>query len=232
MAFNKSELASGEYVIFHARAHWKVLVAPVLVAVAALAGFCLLWVYVIPGSSSNNWLRWAAGIIALGVILIWTVAPFVRWACRTDTLTNYRLISREGVFNREGRDIPMDRVHAVSYRQNLIERFLGAGTLHVQTAAQQSDVALDDVAHVKRRQLQINEQLLNRDFEAVAPDSQASRQVEDASGRFDRPDVGGTKAAPTRRGATPPTPTATTATAGAVAAEAQADGIDQPEDQN
>ncbi|MDR1117733.1 MAG: PH domain-containing protein [Bifidobacteriaceae bacterium] len=184
MAFNPSELAAGEYVVFHARAHWKVLVAPVLVLLVAVAGFALLWAY-IPDRPGWDWARWTAGGVALIAVAVWTVAPFVRWACKTDTLTNYRLISREGVFAREGRDIPMDRVHAVSYRQGLIERLLGAGTLHVQTAAQQSDVALDDVAHVKRRQLQINEQLLNRDFEAVEPDTAAGRAAEDASDRFD-----------------------------------------------
>jgi uncharacterized membrane protein YdbT with pleckstrin-like domain len=185
MAFNPSELAAGEYVVFHARAHWKTLVAPVLVLLVAVAGFALLDSYVIPDQAGWRWARWAVGGLAAIALAVGTVAPFVRWACRTDTLTNYRLISREGVFRREGRDIPMDRVHAVSYQQSLIERLLGAGTLHVQTAAQQSDVALDDVAHVKRRQLQINEQLLDKDFGAVAPDSADGREAEDASGRFD-----------------------------------------------
>jgi membrane protein YdbS with pleckstrin-like domain len=184
MGFNQSELAAGEYVVFHARAHWKVLVAPVLVLLVAAAGFAGCWIYVIPDGAGWHWARWAVGAVALAAIAVWTAAPLIRWACKTDTLTNYRLISREGVFRREGRDIPMDRVHAVSYHQGLIERFLGAGTLNVQTAAQQSDVSLDDVAHVKRRQLQINEQLLNRDFPAVGPDTAEGQDAEDASGRF------------------------------------------------
>ncbi|MDR2453905.1 MAG: PH domain-containing protein [Bifidobacteriaceae bacterium] len=191
MAFNQSELAAGEYVVFHARAHWKVLVAPVLVFLVAIAGWGLLWAYAISADPGWRWARWTVAGLALIAVAVWTAAPLVRWACRTDTLTNYRLISREGVFKREGRDIPMDRVHAVSYQQSLIERLLGAGTLHVQTAAQQSDVALDDVAHVKRRQLQINEQLLDRDFTAVAPDSADGRAAEDASGRFDQDDAAG-----------------------------------------
>ncbi|MDR3359919.1 MAG: hypothetical protein LBO20_04595, partial [Bifidobacteriaceae bacterium] len=95
MAFNPSELAAGEYVVFHARAHWKVLVAPVLVLAVALSGFAVLWVYVIPDEPDWRWARWAAGVIAAAAIVIWTLAPLVRWACKTDTLTNYRLISRE-----------------------------------------------------------------------------------------------------------------------------------------
>ncbi|MDR2380479.1 MAG: PH domain-containing protein [Bifidobacteriaceae bacterium] len=190
MSFNQSELAAGEYVVFHARAHWKVLVAPVLVLAVVACGAVLLDIYVIPAEPGWTWARWTVGGLATLAEVIWTLAPVVRWACRTDTLTNYRLISREGVFQREGRDIPMDRVHAVSYQQSFIERLLGAGTLHVQTAAQQSDVALDDVAHVKRRQLQINEQLLNRDFPSVEPDSAADQATEEESGRFADPGAG------------------------------------------
>ncbi|MDR1824615.1 MAG: PH domain-containing protein [Bifidobacteriaceae bacterium] len=184
MAFSKKELAVEEYVIFHARAHWKTLVAPFLVLAAAVAGYLVCYLVLIPERESYNWLRWAVLAVALLVIVIWFVAPMIRWACRTDTLTNYRLISREGVFKREGRDIPMDRVHAVNYNQTFLERILGAGTLVVQTAAHTGDTELEDVAHVKRRQLQINEQLLNRDFAAVEPDSRGGRAAEAAQGRF------------------------------------------------
>ncbi|MDR1799814.1 MAG: PH domain-containing protein [Bifidobacteriaceae bacterium] len=184
MPFSKKELAVEEYVVFHARAHWKTLVAPFLVLAAAIAGTLVCYLVLIPERESFNWLRWAVLGLAVLVIAIWFIAPLIRWACRTDTLTNYRLISREGVFKREGRDIPMDRVHAVNYTQTFLERILGAGTLIVQTAAQTGDVNLDDVAKVKRRQLQINEQLLNRDFESVAPDSRSGRAAEAAQGRF------------------------------------------------
>jgi uncharacterized membrane protein YdbT with pleckstrin-like domain len=163
-------LARGEYVIFHAHAHWKVLVAPVVVLLACAAGV-YVWFTLAPGSIRRTWTDWAVVIVASLVVIIWTIAPFIRWASRTDTLTNYRLISRDGVFTRRGRDIPMDRVHAVTYERTLLERLLGAGTLTVQTAADASDVVLEDVAHVEKRQLQIQEQLLNVDFPDVRPDS-------------------------------------------------------------
>jgi membrane protein YdbS with pleckstrin-like domain len=162
-------LAHGEFVIFHARSHWKVLVLPFLVVVIAVAAaLAILWA--IPDASRKPWMTAAVAGVAALVIVVFALPPFIRWLARTDTLTNYRLISREGVFRRVGRDIPMDRVHAVSYDKTLLERFLGAGTLTVQTAADASDVVLEDVAHVERRALQIQEELLDVDFPDVAPD--------------------------------------------------------------
>jgi uncharacterized membrane protein YdbT with pleckstrin-like domain len=163
-------LAHGEYVIFHAHSHWKVLLAPTLVIVLCVAAVGAWF-----GFAPKNWQVTAANAAVAGVALliavIWGVAPYIRWACRTDTLTNYRLISREGVFRRSGRDIPMDRVHAVTYDRTFLERLLGAGTLTVQTAAGDADVVLEDVAHVEKRQLQIQEELLGVDFPGVDPDA-------------------------------------------------------------
>src|SRR5665648_1277578 len=69
------------------------------------------------------------------LILVFSIWPIIVWLASTDTLTTRRLISRRGVFSREGKDIPIDRVQSVSYRRTLLERMLGCGTLVVQTPA-------------------------------------------------------------------------------------------------
>jgi uncharacterized membrane protein YdbT with pleckstrin-like domain len=163
-------LAHGEFVIFHTHSHWKVLVVPTLVFALCIGGVGS-WLAFTPESWRKPWATWAIAAIALIVALIWAFAPWIRWLARTDTLTNLRLISKEGVFTRKSRDIPMDRVHAVTSDRTLIERILGAGTLTVQTAAGDADVVLEDVAHVERRQLQIEEQTLGIDFPEVEPDA-------------------------------------------------------------
>src|SRR5690606_1566242 len=83
----------------------------------------------------------------------------------TDTLTTKRLISREGVITRTGRDIPIDRVNAVNYERRLIDRIFGCGTLVVQTAGTESDVELHDVAHIERRLIQIQQILVDEQTE-------------------------------------------------------------------
>jgi uncharacterized membrane protein YdbT with pleckstrin-like domain len=169
MAPSTHDLARGEYVIFHAHSHWKVLTLPVLVFLVC-AGGVGAWFALTTPATRPQWLTWLIIAAASIIVIIWAVAPFIRWATRTDTLTNHRLISREGVFNRRGRDIPISRVHAITYERTFLERILGAGTLIVQTAADSSDVVLEDVARVKRRHLQIQEELLGIDFPDVEPD--------------------------------------------------------------
>src|SRR5665648_891401 len=79
--------------------------------------------------------RWTIVAVAGLLILVFSIWPIIVWLASTDTLTTRRLISRRGVFSREGKDIPIDRVQSVSYRRTLLERMLGCGTLVVQTPA-------------------------------------------------------------------------------------------------
>src|SRR5690606_19517333 len=103
----------------------------------------------------------------------------------TDTLTTKRLISREGVITRTGRDIPIDRVNAVNYERRLIDRIFGCGTLVVQTAGTESDVELHDVAHIEKRLIQIQQILVDEQTEEdrrvraiVAEETRRSRSTE------------------------------------------------------
>ncbi|MDR0627574.1 MAG: hypothetical protein LBG11_10040, partial [Bifidobacteriaceae bacterium] len=64
MGFNPSELAAGEYVVFHTRAHWKVLVAPVLVLIVAVICWVVFWTVVIPEDKGWAWARWTVSALA------------------------------------------------------------------------------------------------------------------------------------------------------------------------
>lgn len=160
----QSLLASNERVIFEAHSHWKNIFVPVLVTVVvtALAVLALVqWV-----DPDQTALRWAVVAVAALLVLVLGLWPIVVWLASTDTLTTRRLISRRGVFSREGKDIPIDRVQSVSYRRTLLERMLGCGTLVVQTAGETSDVELADVAHIERRLMQVQELILDDEIPA------------------------------------------------------------------
>lgn len=155
----ESLLASNERVIFEAHSHWKNIFFPVLftVAVTAVAVFALVqWV-----DEDQTLLRWAVVAVAALLVLVFGLWPIIVWLASTDTLTTRRLISRRGVFSREGKDIPIDRVQSVSYRRTLLERMLGCGTLVVQTAGETSDIELTDVAHIEKRLMQVQELILD-----------------------------------------------------------------------
>lgn len=168
----RSLLAEGEQVVFSAHSHWKNLVGPVLVTLLAAAAVTSLVVVLVPDPAAV-WQRWVIIGLGLVVVLVFALWPFLVWLASTDTLTTQRLISRRGVLTREGKDIPIDRVHSVSYRQSVLDRVLGCGTLVVQTAAHDSDVELYDVARIERRILQMQEVVLDEQIPAEghgAPD--------------------------------------------------------------
>jgi uncharacterized membrane protein YdbT with pleckstrin-like domain len=72
----------------------------------------------------------------------------VRWRTTHFVVTDRRVLVREGVFTRQGMDIPLKRISSVQFRQGLWERMFGAGTLVVES---DSDEALefDDVPGVR-----------------------------------------------------------------------------------
>jgi uncharacterized membrane protein YdbT with pleckstrin-like domain len=162
----KSLLATGETEIFTAHSHWKNIFLPVLITAVVAAAVTFALLELVPSPEDQAWQRWA--VVAVGglVVLVFGVWPLIVWLASTDTLTTRRLISRRGVFSREGREIPIDRVHSVSYRRSVLDRVLGSGTLVVQTAGTDSDVELDDVAHIERRILQIQEIILEEEIPA------------------------------------------------------------------
>lgn len=176
----QSLLASNERVIFEAHSHWKNIFVPVLVTVVvtALAVFALVeWV-----DPEQSWQRWAVVAVAVLLVLAFGIWPIVVWLASTDTLTTRRLISRRGVFSREGKDIPIDRVQSVSYRRTLLERMLGCGTLVVQTAGETSDVELADVAHIERRLMQVQELILDDEIPAEGTAHGTGDDVRDSGG--------------------------------------------------
>jgi len=162
----ESMLAAGEQVVFRAHSHWKNIFWPVVLTlvVGALVTLALLeW---LPSPEDHAWQRWTVVVVAVLVVVPFGLWPVVTWLASTDTLTTRRLISRSGVFTRQGRDIPIDRVHSVSYRRSLLDRMLGSGTLVVQTAGDDSDVELHDVARIEKRMLQMQELILDAEIPA------------------------------------------------------------------
>lgn len=141
-------LGADEHVVLHMRTHGKALILPALALVlcGALIGVGLALIPMDLRPVGQYF------IVALGVILIlwWSVAPFLRWLTRTYTVTNRRLITRWGILNKIGKDLPLIRINDVSYERSLLDRMLGCGTLNIQTAADAGPIVLDDVPDVER----------------------------------------------------------------------------------
>jgi len=158
MSISAKLLGEDEHVVASTRTHWKALIVPVLVLLVVAGGGGFL-AAVIPDGGMRTPLRIAIAVVALVALAIWVLKPFLDWFFASFTLTNRRLITRQGILNRSGRDIPLMRINDVSYEHGLVDRLLRCGTLVIQSASDGGQVILRDIPHVERLHLQMSDLL-------------------------------------------------------------------------
>ncbi len=144
------KLTDGETVIVDTRTHWKAILWPAIVLVVTVAAAVYLTTLV-----GNTYARWVVWIIAVAVLVVWSVKPFLEWLTATYTITTKRLITREGLIARRGHDIPLLRISDVAYDMGPIDRVLGCGTLVISDASTHGQVELHDIPDVEQVQHQL-----------------------------------------------------------------------------
>ena len=140
-----SELLPGESLIITAHPHWvvviKSLVVPlVLIAAVAIADFTFLQ------DNRSSLPAHTRTYLTLGVIAIaglWLIVVWIRWQSTSFTLTDQRIKIETGVFGRQSKMIPIDRVQDCTTKQSLIGRMLGYGRVEVDAAGAQGAEVLD-----------------------------------------------------------------------------------------
>ncbi|MGY1635034.1 PH domain-containing protein [Geodermatophilus sp. SYSU D00742] len=132
MPYPDKLLADDEEVVRHLHPHWLTISWPV-VAFLLVVGTASFGAALVPEGSRQGVVRMVVAGIAL-VLLTWSVlVPLLRWRTTHYVITTHRLLFREGVLARRGRDIGLSRIADVSYRQTLWERLIGSGTLTIET---------------------------------------------------------------------------------------------------
>ena len=157
MALPQKLLGGDERVVIHTRTHVKAMILPALAFVLIAAAVGVGAALIPHGARPTGQLA----IAGLGVILaIWLVVlPFLRWRTTTYTITTRRLITRSGILNKVGKELPLNRINEVSYERSLTDRMLGCGSLIVQTAAEDGTIVLHDVPDVEHVNLELNQLL-------------------------------------------------------------------------
>jgi uncharacterized membrane protein YdbT with pleckstrin-like domain len=154
MGYPRKLLNPDEDIVFDLHPHWKnlfvpTLLAPVTVFVTAFAAGK------IPKGDLQGKLRFAVALLGI-VVFVWlVVAPYVRWYTTHFVLTTRRVIMREGLVARKGRDIPIFRINDVTFEHSMVERLFGCGSLVVESAGERGQVTLTDIPHVEDVQRQI-----------------------------------------------------------------------------
>jgi uncharacterized membrane protein YdbT with pleckstrin-like domain len=156
VAFPEDVLTNDEHVVLHLHPHWKALIRPVLVLVLVIAAVIVGWVF-LPGGTGGMvglYAIGAAGLVLVAWLVLW---PYLVWRTTHYVFTNERVLLQEGVFSRNRRDIPLNRVNDHAMSQHFVERLLGCGTLTIESAGERGQTVLTDIPHVERVQTTLYE---------------------------------------------------------------------------
>ena len=84
--------------------------------------------------------------------------------------TTHRVLIRRGVLTHVGRDIALQRISDVGFRQSLWDRMVGAGTLTIESAGENGEEKLANLPHSDRVQQTVN-RLIEEDHDRRARQS-------------------------------------------------------------
>ena len=156
MPFPRRLLNDGEVVVIDLRPHWWLLAGPAALLALSLAVAVTVSI-VVPGVAHDPVL-----IVTLVVVLAMLgrfIRRYARWGTTNMVLTTERLVVRTGVFAKAGREIPLERIEDITYRQSLFERMIGAGDLVVESGGERGRQVLRMVPRPVRVQQAIHKQV-------------------------------------------------------------------------
>ncbi|HMC68044.1 MAG TPA: PH domain-containing protein [Mycobacteriales bacterium] len=169
MPFPSRLLADDETVVLDLHPHWKQLALPALL-LPVVVGLTTYLLFLVPSGTVRTPLRWAIVAVAVLLLLRFSVWPFVTWQTTRYVLTTRRVIIRQGVLGRSGRDIPLTRVNDVSFHHSLFERMLRCGTLTIESAGEHGQVVLPEVPDVELVQREVYRCVEQESRRLVGPD--------------------------------------------------------------
>ena len=158
MALSKKLLSRDEVVVRHMHTHIKVLLWRFVVEILLLVVGVVASVM-----APTSWQPWGllaiwVAVVVLSVPLL--LVPWLQWYMRTFTVTTKRIITRSGIFNRSGHDLPLTRISDIQLDKDVTDRFFGCGTLALQTSSD-DPLLLHDVPQVEKVQVEISNLLFD-----------------------------------------------------------------------
>ena len=126
-------LAEDEEVVAHLHPHWLTLFWPIVWFLLVVGGTSF-GTALIPAGRQQGVLRMLVLAVALLLLVLLVLRPVLRWRSTHYVVTTHRLLFREGMLARRGRDLALSRITDVSYSQTLWERIVRSGTLTIESA--------------------------------------------------------------------------------------------------
>lgn len=155
MGFPENVLTSGEKVERDLHPHWQVVVPATIVGVILTAA-AIYVAYITPDDTTGNWIQWITVAVAvlLGIPLV--IVPFLRWRTTRYVITTHRVMLRQGIVNKSGKDITLSKITDVSYDRRVLDRLVGSGTLSIESAGDSPNELFRAIPHSDRVQQLIN----------------------------------------------------------------------------
>ena len=108
-----SALLPSEQVVAEARPHWAMFIAPgLIILIGLIAG--------------------KAGGVFITIGVIWAIFRGLVFVTTELALTNKRVIAKSGIIRRNVIDVSLSKVEGVTYRQGIIGRIFGYGSILVR----------------------------------------------------------------------------------------------------
>lgn len=155
MAYPDSLLADDERVVKHLHPHWITLLVPtaLLVVIVGLGSFLAA---IVPDGSAQGILRIVIAAVAALAVIVVVLIPYLRWRTTHYVLTTHRLMTRLGILNHTGRDVPLNRINNAMYEQSFWERIINSGTLVVESAGEDGQQVFKNIPDADQTQQLIN----------------------------------------------------------------------------
>ena len=136
-----SKLLPGETLVLKDHPHWITVVGSMLFpAVLVVAVAVLDLTLLSPNMQAGIYVPHLRTFLTLGVValgLLWLMAVWVSWRSIVYTLTDQRIMIQSGIFSRQEKIIPIDRVQDCTTKQSLIGRVFGYGRIEIDAAGAQ-----------------------------------------------------------------------------------------------
>src|ERR671921_591252 len=127
MPYPDKLLADDEEVVRHLHPHWLAVFWPV-VRLLLIVGAASFGAAMVPAGRQQAVAR-----------------PLLRWRTTHYVITSHRLLFREGILARRGRDLGLSRITDVSFTQTLWERIINSGTLTIESAGDSGATVLRQI---------------------------------------------------------------------------------------
>lgn len=122
-----------------------VLVVGILIAAAAVALVSVLFPWAVRRTSMDANLLFMAVLVVLALLISVLAVRILQHLFTSYILTNRRLIIEDSLVSRAQKSLPLKKIQGISYRQSLLERTFGLGTVMLAANGERGPLYLHDL---------------------------------------------------------------------------------------